>query len=471
MAGFSSLGIGSGLDTATMLEQIKAGEQTRLKPYSLLKASYQGKVSAWGKISSALSALQGGVTSLKENAFTTLNVGTNKAFTVKADKDASADTHSVHVEQLAKAHKLKTGEYADADLTLGDENGEGTRTLTITNAAGKELSIELQDDETSLKQIAQKINKEKGDFSASVQRVDDKYQLVVSSKTTGSDGKMTIAVEGDDKLSTVLNNDMSEVSAAEDAILTVDGTTFTRSSNNISDIITGITFELKAVTEGDDAEQLTLTQDNSAIKTNLKAFVEHYNTLLKQTSAASKYVQNNSSGLKDEDVSLQNSENGALMGDSTLRGMVSEIREAVNGIYGDSTSDYSGLADIGIKIDATTGQMTLDENTLDQAIADSPDAVADMFLGRESEEGIASVLGGIITEYVGDSSEKIDGVIKEATKGLDEQGKLMQEQIDKTQKLIDSTVERYRTQFVALENTMSQLGSMSNQLSALISSM
>ncbi len=464
--GFSSLGIGSGLDTATMLEQIKAGEQVRLKPYALLQATYQGKVSAWGQISSALSGLQSGGKSLKEDAFTALDVGSNKAFTAKANGEASADTHSVEVVQLATAHKLKSKEYVDADSALGMAGSED-RTLTITSADGKELKIELEDDETSLNQIAKKINQAEGDVSATVQRVDDQYRLVISSKTTGSDGELSVSVEGDPELGKALNTGedggMDNMIIPQDAKLKVDGTEFTRSENTISDIITGVTLELKEVSEEGKPEQLTLTRDNSAIKTSLKAFVEQYNALMKTTSAAGRYV--------DETAAAQGAQNGALMGDSTLRGMVSEIRQVINGFHGDGSEDFQSLAELGITVDAKTGAMTLDESKLDKAIADNPEGIAELFLGHHGSEGIADQLGDIMTHYIGDSELKIDGVIKDATKGLDEQVKLMQGQIDKTQKLIDSTVERYRKQFVALESTMSQLNGMSNQLSALISSM
>ena len=52
MASITSLGVGSGIDTATMLEQMKIAQQGRLTPYTNLKSGYENKISAWGKISS-----------------------------------------------------------------------------------------------------------------------------------------------------------------------------------------------------------------------------------------------------------------------------------------------------------------------------------------------------------------------------------------------------------------------------------
>ncbi len=471
MATISSLGIGSGLDTAAMLTQIAAGEQTRLTPYTALQSSYKAKVSAWGQVSSGLSNLQGAVKKLTGEAFNTLKASDNKAFTATATSAARADTHSVTVHSLASSHKLRTAAVDDQDKQLGSGGG-GERTLTITQKDGKELKVTLKDDETSLSQVAKAINKEKGDVSATVQRTDAGYQLVLSSKTTGTDGEMTVSVEGDDTLGDVLNSNKLQVAQeAEDARLTVDGSDYTRSSNNITDILEGITLSLKAPSEDGKSEQLVLTQDTSAIKSTLQDFVKKYNALLTVTTASSKYVPYDASKLSDTDVATQNSANGALMGDSTLRGMVGEIRSTVNGVYGGADADYASLADLGIKIDAGTGQMTLDEKKLDEAIADNPSQIATMFTGSGSNVGLADTLNGIITQYVGDSETKTDGIIKTSTKGLTEQADRMQEQIDKTQRLIDANVERYRVQFQNLDTTMSKLNSMSSQLNSILSTL
>ncbi|WP_435927728.1 flagellar filament capping protein FliD [Dryocola sp. BD613] len=473
MASISSLGIGSGLDTATMLAQIKAGEQTRLSPYTALQSSYKAKVSAWGQVSSGLSGLQDTVKKLTGDAFNTLTVSSNKAFTATASSAARADTHSVTVLSLATSHKLRTdNSFDDQNKQLGSAAEGGERTLTITQQDGSKMEVVLKDDETSLSQIAKAVNGAKGDVSATVQRTDDGYQLVFSAKTSGTDGKMTVSVQGDDTLDAVLNSDnLQEVSAAEDARLIVDGSEYTRSSNNITDILDGITLTLKAPSEDEKSEQLTLTQNTEAIKSTLQDFVKQYNALLNTTSNLSKYVPYDSSKLTDADVATQNSQNGALMGDSTLRGLVGEVRSTVNGVYGEAGADYASLADLGIKIDAATGQMTLDEKKLDEAIADNPNNIATMFTGSGDKPGLAGALGDIITLYVGDADKKTDGIIKTSTTGLTAQADQMQEQIDKTQRLIDANVERYRVQFQNLDTTMSKLNSMSSQLAAILATL
>ena len=177
-------------------------------------------------------------------------------------------------------------------------------------------------------------------------------------------------------------------------------------------------------------------------KRQIQNFVNDYNALINQTTASSKYVPSDSSGLTNDDIQRPNSENGALMGDSMLRGLVNETRTAVNGVYGENDAEYRALADIGITIDPKTGLMTLNEDKLDAAIADNPDDVANIFMDKNGNEGLASTLGGIITKYNGDPENKIDGSIKTATDSLNKQVDQVKEQIDRTQKLIDAQVER-----------------------------
>lgn len=483
MASITSLGIGSGLDTANMLEQLKYNEQKRLLPYTNMQNSYESKISAWGQISSSLDALNKSIKPLQGDAFHAVNVSSNKAFTATATSGAIADSHSVTVSQLATSHKAKTEPLQPgqtADTLLGDQNS-GTRTVVIEQENGSEMRVELKNDETSLNQIAKAINKEDGDVHASVQNTDNGPQLVLTSKTTGTDGKMSVRVEGDAQLDGILHLEdgkpgMVTVADAKDAKLTVDGSDYTRSSNTIDDILTGVTLELKEVSEKDAAgnlkpETLSLTPDMTQYKTSIQNFVTEYNALINQTTASSKYVPSDSSGLTNNDVQKPSSENGALMGDSMLRGLVNETRTAVNGVYGENGAEYRSLADIGISIDPKTGLMTLSEDKLDAAIANDPDAVANIFMDKNGNEGLASTLGGIITKYNGDPDQKIEGSIKATTDSLNKQVEQVKEQIERTQKLIDAQVERYRIQFQTLDTTMASLNSTSNQLGALIATL
>lgn len=477
----ASAGVG-GWDYATLLNGMAQNEQLRLNPYTNLQSSYKNKISAWGNISSLMEKLQDSIKKLDGEAFNTLNVSTNTAFTATATSKASADTHAISVQQLAVAHKLRTDPLASADTQNGSDNS-GTRTITIRQGDGSEINVKLNQDQTSLNQIAKAINSQNsaqsGNITASVQRDGNgTYQLMLSSRKTGTGGEMTVSVDNDEKLAGMLDTSnggkaadgsgnssdkMTVVSVAQDAKLTVDGIEYTRTSNNVNDIINGVTLNLNATSKNNDTEQLTLTIDPTAIKTNLQDFVKQYNALLAETASSSKFVAQNTGSDSGTDKS------GVLMGDSTLRALVNEFRTAVNNSYGGKES--GSLSNLGITIDSQSGQMTLNESKLDEAIANDPDSVGNIFMSNGGTTGLASILNTITTKYLGDSSTKTDGLIKSTTKELDTQLKTVGDQITKTQAMIDNRIELLRVQYANTDALFNQMSNLSNTLNSMFGSM
>jgi flagellar hook-associated protein 2 len=490
MAGFSMPGLGSGgaLDITSMLDQIRTAEQTKLVPYTNKKTSYSNQVSSWGKISSSLSALNTNLGKIESEGFHGVNVGTNKAFKATAGSGALPDSYEVQVEQLAKAHKISTTEQASKTNQLG--NGSSSRTLKITTGSGDPLNIELKDDETSLEQIAKKINAAKGDVTASVRagEKDGTYKLVLSSKKTGEDGKLKVEVEGDDRLKGVLSydpalepatpggataNKMSTTAKAQNAILVVDGTRITRSSNTITDAIEGITLELQQVSEKDGSEfipeNLTITPDNSKLKSSIEEFVKLYNAFISESSSASAWKA------PVEGSGEPNPGNGALMGNGTLRRLTGDMREIAVGSYSELSEKFSSLAELGIKVevdDAGTGKLTIDSKKLEEAINKNPDDLEALFLGKDGKEGISDKMQTLIKSYIGDSDAipKTKGIIAETTKGLEEQTKQVTDRIAQMQKMIDATIERNRKDFERLDLAMSNMTNTQNQLTGLLAS-
>ncbi len=471
MAGIDFIGSSSGLPLNDLLKSLRQAEMQRLTPYTNDKAKNQAKISSWGKIASGLSALSGSAKKLGEEAFNTLTISATKAFTATTATGALAGSHTITVNQLAGNHAIATQGRPDADEKLGNQQG-GERTVTIKQANGKEIKVALKDDETSLTSIAKQINKQGGDVTASVVKSDKGYQLIVTSKTSGSDGKMSITVEGDDALAGVIGT-ATEIAEARDAKLEVNGIEYTRSSNSVNDIITGVTLSLNQVSaegEGKDdpkkAEILTLSPDNSAVKKSLQEFVKNYNALLKETASASKYVKPEKGGAADGEVTEQNKSNGALVGDSTLRGLVTDLRNGVNGTYGDG--EIAALADLGIKIDTSTGQMTLDEKKLDGAIEKNGDDLKQLFVGSEDKPGLAEAIGKVISPLVGGEDKDAKGQLADIKKDLEARNKTLDDAIEKMQRQIDTRMDGQRKQFVELDKMISQLNNTSNRLVSLL---
>lgn len=464
-------GLSSGLDTKILLEKIRQNQQERLQPYINSENMHKAKQAAWESITTSLKSLNKSVKTLQNDSFNTFNLNESKSFKATATSEASADTYNIKVNQLATAHKLITHP-VEKEIELG--SSAKTRTLVITQKAGGETRIILQKNETSLNKLVKAINQQAEHVMASIRLSDDGYRLILGAKKSGVNSEINVRVENDDDLNRVLSthsgseknpDGMYNITDANDAKVLIDKINYTRESNNINDILPGITLELKTVSK--TYESLTLTQNDTAVKKDIQDFVKTYNALMTQCSSASKYLPPEKKTTMGQ-VQLTNPKNGALMGDSALKELIREIGYTVKDIYGSSDSRCRSLADIGIKIDVLTGHMVLDTRKLESAIKANFDEVRNIFTNVYSNSGLTNKLNNVIVRYIGDENGESKSFINETTKILNEQIKKIKEQSEKTKSIIDEQMKGHANKFQQLEVIMSKLNHVNAQLAGMI---
>lgn len=102
------------------------------------------------------------------------------------------------------------------------------------------------------------------------------------------------------------------------------------SSNTISDALEDITLNLNDVTTGN--QTLTITTDNTKATKAINDWVTAYNSLQDTFSSLTKYTA------VDAGSDAQNTSNGALLGDSTLRTIQTQLRSVLNNPHTSSIS-------------------------------------------------------------------------------------------------------------------------------------
>ncbi|MCU2394296.1 flagellar filament capping protein FliD [Enterobacter ludwigii] len=483
MAGTNFLGVGSGLPFDQWLADERKGITQKLNPYLQKQTTYKGQISAWGSISSALSTMKDNLGKLEDEGFNGVSVSDNKTFKATAGQGAIPNSYSIAVKQLAKAHQLAV-ENDTRDKPIGNSAAK----VTITLKEGeKPLELDLAKDETSLDQIAKKINEQKGDVAAEVMTIEDgTHKLVLTSKKTGEAGEMKIEVTGNAQLKAKLEGADVETDF-QNAEIILNGNSITRSSNTVNDLITGVTLELREVSElkesgldPDDpenykTESLTITEDTSKVKTLIEEFVKNYNSYLTTVAGATKYTapdrDSNSDSLPQPDPS-----NGALFSDGSLRRLTSELKATVTGSYPEVGDVIQTLGKLGITVTfdgktgddrtGTLGTLSIDSKKLDAALKDNLKEVEALFLGKGGKEGIKDRMEGIFNTYLGDkqSIEKKDGVIETALESLREQEKRIGKQITAVEKRIEETMLRREKEYQRLDKAMSDMNSMSTRL-------
>lgn len=458
MASISTLGIGSGLDLSSILDSLQAAQKATLTPISKQQSSYTAKLSGYGTLKSALVSFQTANTALnKADLFTaTSTASSSTAFSATTTGNAVAGKYTINVTQLAQSQTLTT-KNTQPDSKTAIATGDSV--LTIQQGGGKEpVTINVSAANSSLAGIRDAINNSKSGVSASIINVGNgQYRLSVTSDDTGSDNAMKLSVSGDSALqsfmgyngtSTDAANSMVESVTAQNAELTVNNIKIINSSNTISDALEDITLNLKDVTTGN--QTLTITKDTSKAETAVKAWVDAYNSLQDTFSSLTKYTAVDSGATQD-------SGNGALLGDSTLRTIQTQLKGLLNNPQ--SSSSFKTLAQIGVTSDPSTGKLELDNDKLSAALKKDASGVKEMIVGDGKTSGITTVIGNNVTSWLSST-----GIIKAATDGVSKTLNNLTAQYNKASERIDSEMARYKAQFTQLDVMMSSLNSTSSYL-------
>ncbi|XUA20664.1 flagellar filament capping protein FliD [Citrobacter sp. OP27] len=456
MASISTLGVGSGLDLSNILDSLEAAEKAGLKPISTQQSSYTAKLSAYGTLKSALVSFQTANTALnKADLFTaTTTSSSSSAFSATTTGSAIAGKYTISVSQLAQAQTLTTtGTQTDSKTAIASADSS----ITIQQGGGKDpVKIDISAANSSLSGIRDAINKADAGVSASIINVGNgQYRLSVTANDTGSDNAMTISVSGDSALQSFMgydasgNGGMEESVTAQNAKLKVNNVDIENSSNTISDALEDITLTLNDTTTGN--QTLTIAKDTSKSESAINAWVTAYNALQDTFSSLTKYTS------VDAGTDAQDTSNGALLGDSTLRTIQTQLKSMLSSSTGSSA--YKTLAQIGITSDPSTGKLTVDSTKLESALKTNSADIKDMFVGDGKTTGITTTMGSNLTSWLSTT-----GIIQAATDGVSKTLNNLTTQYNAASDRIDTMMARYKAQFTQLDVLMNSLNSTSSYL-------
>jgi flagellar hook-associated protein 2 len=448
-------GIGSGLDINAIVSGLVAAEGDA-KTFLLAnkRSDTEAEISAFGGLKSILStSLTPALTFLKSASNFESNKLTSSdtdVFTAMSSSGSVASgVYGVEVRDFAEAHKLLTTGYTDQDTVVG------TGTLTISVGAAS-FDVTIDSSNETLAGIRSAINDatDNTGVSATIINVDDgaggtEAKLILSSDDTGTANAITVTVDDDDLGDADASGlsvfdsatQLTQINAAVDAEIYIDGQKVLSSSNTIVDAIQGVTITVVKKDVG-NVHDLTVATDTASIKANIQSFVGNYNSLMT-------YMKN---------VTAFDAEAGTvgiLLGDATIRGLSNQLRtkisETVTGISG----QYTTLVDLGITSNSD-GTLKIDPAKLDTAVTTNLDDVAELF---SSTNGVATKLDSAVNEYI-----KADGLLDNKTTGLNNTVTDINEDLQALDRSLTALEERLFAQFSALDILMTQLNSTSSFL-------
>lgn len=378
---YNQYGVLGALSGVGQFSQLGSGSSVSI--LNRQESSYQVKLSAYGKLQSAMDTFKSalsGFKSAQDAAPFKATSSTDKTLTAKASKSVSAaGSYDVNVNQLAKAQTLTSGVYADKDSTIvgtgsitiqtGSYNANTNSFTPADGSAGKTISISASGG--TLSGIANAINAADAGVKASVVQAGGGYQLSLTSTKTGTENTIKLAVSDSDTTNTDLSGlsalafnptagpsgydkNLSETVAAQNAQLTVNNVAVTSQSNEISSAVSGVTLSLAAT----GTATVNVARDSAAFAASAQKFVEAYNALQKS--------------VKELSTTSSLNTNPPLASDGLTTKLANEVRNTVAQASYGYGNDRTTLSDLGIT-KQSDGTLALDETKLQNAFAASPE--------------------------------------------------------------------------------------------------
>lgn len=460
----SALGTGSGLDLSTLLTNLVAAERApQQKIITQRQTAVSTTVSALGALKSAASTLQDAFEALKDvKAFNarTATSSNKDLFTATADGTADVGSYAVGVLNLASANKIASANFANADTIVGT----GKLTIAVGDQA---FDLTIDDSNKTLAGVRDAINNAPGNtkVKASIIQVSDgnggtTSKLVLAARETGASSQISITVadgDGNHTDATGLsqlyyskadptNSRLTEVTAAKDAKITVDGFEFTSKTNVFTEAIPGVTLTaVKGATDPDtppDPSALTIGFDKDTVKATLQKFVSAYNAYAFTYGQLTSYNKETSTA-------------GPLLGNSSIGLLANKIRQGLTNSVTGSPNDLNSLSNIGITTNAD-GTLKVDEAKLDKALTTRIDDVSKLFTG---ENGIATRM----YKTLGDSMSAT-GLFQNTQNTLQKQLDGLKDQQTKLDARMLARESFFRAQFTALDAIVAQLKQTGNFL-------
>jgi flagellar hook-associated protein 2 len=268
------------------------------------------------------------------------------------------------------------------------------------------------------------------------------------------------------------------ISTAQDSHFSMDGIDLVRPTNNIDDILPGVTITLKGVSE--KPIKLGVEPDRDAIKEAVIGLIGNYNRLMAELNVLTRYderIVTDLSYLSQEEQDSLRERLGAFSGDSTLTSFRGGLQRAASTPYPTADPNLNLLTQIGIGTDVRgsgsstgydpsrlRGYLEIDEKILDNALATKLNAIQQLF-GYDTDgdmlvdSGMAFNLDQIAKPYV-----ETGGIITLKTGTIDSRLDQDNRRIQTLERQLAAKEATLKNQYAQMEGAYSRMDQMSTSL-------
>ena len=374
MAQNAVFGINSNLDTQDIINKMVSLEARSMDLVEAKKQIEQQKLASFQELKNRLQTFKGVVTTLNTQSRFIVNKSvfsnnsfsdSNKVVDITTTSSASSGTYSLIVNNLATESKLITSGHAGTTAAVAS----GTVTIVIGSSASATVTINSTNNTLDGLRLA--VNNLGLDVKASFLNDGDAtnpYRLLISGTQTGSSGTVTMSHA---TTQTPFSGGSAGVSfettqTARDASLLLDGVSITKSSNTVTDVISGAALKLQSAGSG----TISLSTDTEAITTKVSDFVDEFNDI---------------SLFLAEQLALdsETEETGVLFGNFAVQNLQQILRSSISSKVTGISGDYTYLSQIGITTQSD-GTIILDTDDFSDALVGDIENVSQLFSSNGS---------------------------------------------------------------------------------------
>lgn len=408
------------------------------------------------------------------------------AFTATATDSAVLGSHTLQVDRLAIVDTRLSDMFTSTNTDIVSLQGTGSKSFTISVASPTDADADNREDITVnvtisagetddeiLTNVASAINSamlsavnndtidsDNRAYASVVNETSDNSRLSLRAGETGYSNRLDFTSDPDNLLSDLGISNASLVSGAtggyaatvgtsEDTSdltsqILLDGLTIYRNSNQLTDVLDGVTINLSQTNAS--AVEFSVTPDSSGIQADVEDFIEKYNAVLSYIKQQSRV--NGDTGAR-----------GEFAGDTTFTSLRFNMRtDLISEVTSQSADAPSFITDIGIEVNSDGSLELEDADALIQAVEENSDAVRTLFA---ADDGVGTRLQDRIEDFV-----NFNGLINDRKETLDTRIRTINRRITRFDEALTRREESLREEFARLQESIELLQGQQFSLSA-----
>lgn len=463
------------IDTQELVTNLVAAtKEPRQKLIDAEKKKAEVAISTGALLNSALTTLQsaateiGGVAKLNQLTVSSSNSGVISG-TASGTGVTKAGNYAVKVTALAEPQRR-----ASKDLATNFTAAATTLTFSSGGASGFVSSATPSENQVSIT-AGRTPSQVVADINDSTVAKNNKIKATLIDKQTGAGGTgpLVIVIQGQSGTAngfSIASSDATDAlgldraitteensadNAAVDAAFSINNVALKRSSNTVTDAISGVSLNLNSAPGLGTIVNLRVTANPAAVETNVANFVEAYNlvsSILKRATGPA---------VEGDDIS------GTMKSDANARSILTLLRNKITKESSSPSGDITHWGSLGVSFDRN-GVLKFDNSKFNTEFESNPDDVIKALSNDRlspslfSQDAVNGLAGDVAAAAYG--VIKSTGILKAITDGYE--AKL--DRVAKKQSTLDTYIERltaqYDKQFSALNSVLASFKDTQKQL-------